>query len=102
MPDGRHYVRESTINKDPNRLDRRINSYLRKQGYASRDVITDMSVVNMNTGMLVRFTFEFIEEWRVEVRVRSLKNDICPFTMTHWCLTEEETKKKVRDYSIYF
>jgi adenosylcobinamide amidohydrolase len=102
LPNGDTYVRESTNNKDPNRLDRRIKSYLKKQGLAPRDVVIVMTVVNMNTGVVVQFTFEERGEWWVQVKVRSFKNEICPYTLTYWCLTEEETKHKVSEFSCYF
>jgi hypothetical protein len=103
LPGGRTQSFESTPNKDPTRLDRRIRSFLRKQGLAMEDVVTDMSTVSNTTGKFVRFKYSFrYNVWELEVSVRCFKNSICPFSERFTDLTyhdtREITKKFTNDY----
>lgn len=103
LPGGEHHSWESTPNKDPNRLDRRVRSYLKKQGLAAQDVVTVMSTVNKNTGKFVRFTYRCRDDiWELEVSVRCFKNSVCPFsewfTNLTYQATRDITKKFTTDY----
>jgi hypothetical protein len=101
LPNGEHYSRESTPNKDPNRLDRRISSYLRKQGVSVEDVITVMSTVNKNTGILARFTYRCRNKiWDLEVSVRCFKNSICPVSEWYTNLTYQDTRDITKKFTI--
>ena len=97
LPDSRYHSEEKTENSDPNRLDRRINSYLKKQSFAIEDVVTEMSVFNRNTGVLIRFTFWFETEWFVEVRVRPRYD--CPYVFLYTRPSYEGTREIVIDYT---
>ena len=100
LPGGGYYSQESTPNKNPNRLERRITSYLRKKGLTLRDVTTDLSVVNKNTGKLVRFTYKCRDDrWEVGVSVRCFNNSICPFSERFTDLTIEGTRDITRKFT---